>query len=171
MITGGSKNGKSALAEKIITSSNGKRVYVACMQPFGDEAHAAIERHREIRRDKCFETVEKYTDIHELELEKNCCALLECLGNLCANEMFSCYEKDPVSKIAAGIKKLSDKASLFVVVTSEVGDDGVLYSPETMEYVKALGELNRTIAKEADCVIEAVFGLPYVLKGELPPCF
>ncbi len=94
LITGGSKNGKSHIAEKIITSCELSRFYVATMEPFGEEAMVAIERHRRIRSGKNFITIEKYTDIQEIELPEQCAVLLECACNLCANEMFSKKEKD-----------------------------------------------------------------------------
>lgn len=170
MITGGCKCGKSGIAEKIITSYNSKRLYIATMQPFGDEAFEAIERHRKIRRNKCFETIEKYTDIHELDIPENSSVLLECICNLCANEMFSNNINHPADKILSGILNLNKRAEVFVIVTNQVGEDGIEYPEGTSNYIKNIGEINRRIAEKADLVIEAVFGIPVVLKGEKPPC-
>ncbi len=170
LITGGSKNGKSHIAEKIITSCELPRFYVATMEPFGEEAMVAIERHRRIRSGKNFITIEKYTDIQEIELPERCAVLLECACNLCANEMFSKKEENPVEKILAGIEHLMEKAELLVIVTNQVGDDGVEYPKETMNYVKNMGELNCRLAGGADCVIEAVYGIPVLQKGEKMEC-
>ncbi|MBP1545815.1 MAG: bifunctional adenosylcobinamide kinase/adenosylcobinamide-phosphate guanylyltransferase, partial [Oscillospiraceae bacterium] len=81
VVTGGSKCGKSGYAEKILDSFEGQKLYIAAMIPYGEEAEKAIERHREMRKNKGFETVEKYTDIDEIILPKNCAVLLECMGN------------------------------------------------------------------------------------------
>lgn len=59
---------------------------------------------------------------------------------------------------------------IFVAVTNQVGGDGIKYSPETMEYMKQMGLLNSGLAALADAVIEAVFGIPVLLKGVLPKC-
>lgn len=168
LITGGSKNGKSSAAEKIITSYDLPRFYIAAMEPYCDEACAAIERHRKMRAGKNFETIEKYTDIHEIELPDNCAVLLECACNLCANEMFSAGCTDPVGKISYGVDRLLEKARILVIVTNEVGSDGIAYPPETMGYIKNMGALNRLLAYKADCVIEAVYGIPVFLKQTFP---
>ena len=169
LITGGSKCGKSSLAENILDSFQGRKIYIAAMQPFGADAYEAIERHRKMRAGKGFETIEKYTDIHELMLSRECAVLLECMGNLCANEMFSGdLISDPSDKIVNGIKKLSDSVSELVIVTNQVGSDGIVYAEETMEYIRILGEINRRTAEIADNVIECVYGIPVLLKGEIP---
>lgn len=52
LITGGSKCGKSAAAEAILDGFEGDKFYIAAMEPFGDEAKKAIERHRVMRQGK-----------------------------------------------------------------------------------------------------------------------
>lgn len=170
LVTGGSKSGKSRVAEAIVTASERPRFYIATMMPFGEEAQAAIERHRAMRAGKGFVTVEKYTDIGETELPQDSAVLLECMGNLCANEMFSACAPNPVEKILDGMAALAEKSSLLVIVTNQVGEDGIWYPTETMHYIKTLGEINRTLARQSHCVIETVCGIPLVLKGEKPPC-
>ncbi len=170
LITGGCKNGKSSIAEKILTAYNVPRFYIATMEPFGSEAKEAIARHRKMRKGKNFFTIEKYTDISEISLPQGCGVLLECMCNLCANEMFSAKEKYPAEKIIRGTEMLAKNAEIFVAVTSQVGSDGIKYSPETMEYIKQMGLLNSGLASIADVVTEAVFGIPVPLKGGLPEC-
>ena len=168
LITGGSKCGKSSFAEKLLSRFYGRKIYIATMQPFGSDAYEAIERHRKMRSGKGFETIEKYTDIHEISLDKGCAVLLECMGNLCANEMFSGKDQaDPTEKIADGIKKLSEDVSELVIVTNQVGSDGISYPEGTDEYIRILGRINRKIAALSDNVIECVYGIPVVLKGAI----
>lgn len=168
VVIGGSKCGKSSYAEKILDSFTGKKLYIATMIPYGDEAHTAIERHRKMRKNKGFETVEKYTDIDELYLPKNYVVLLECMGNLCANEMFR-DEKitDPAEKIMSGIESLKAQAQHLVIVTNNVTCDGITYTKETVEYMRIMAEINRRMAETADNVIECVYGIPVLLKGTL----
>ena len=169
LITGGSKCGKSSYAERILDKYPGRKIYIATMQPFGPDAFEAIERHRKMREGKGFETIEKYTDIADIPLPSDCAVLLECMGNLCANEMFSgeviC---DPADKIVSGIELLSDRVKELVIVTNQVGSDGISYSEETAGYIRSLGTINSRIAGFADTVAECVYGIPVVLKGELP---
>lgn len=169
LVTGGSKCGKSGYAEKIFDHIHGRKLYAATMRPYGEEAYAAIERHRRMRAGKGFETIEKYTDIHEIPLTDNCAVLLECMGNLCANEMF-CGDAviDPTEKIVNGVYHLSRIAGDIVIVTNQVGGDGADYAEGTAEYIRILGGINRRIAEFADNVIECIYGIPVLLKGVLP---
>lgn len=169
LITGGSKCGKSHLAEKLLESAAGEKIYIATMQPYGAEALAAIERHRRQRSGKGFKTVEKYVDIHETELPEGSAVLLECMGNLLANEMFRgevfC---DPTEKILEGVRHIGRRAAELVIVTNQVGSDGIDYAEGTAAYIACLGRINSGVAAFADNVIECVYGLPAALKGKLP---
>ena len=40
------------------------------------------------------------------------------------------------------------------------------YEPETMEYIRNLGQINQQLAEMADSVIEVVAGIPIFIKGE-----
>ena len=58
LIIGGSASGKSEYAERLVCSLPGKRIYVATMEPFGEEGRERIARHRKLREGKGFATVE-----------------------------------------------------------------------------------------------------------------
>ena len=168
LVTGGSASGKSAYAESLCLSLS-PRVYLACMQPFGAEGEARIARHRAMRKDKGFLTVERYTDLAGLTLPPCECVLLEDLGNLAANEMFGSEPPcDPFDAVMGGIDTLIKQCERVVIVTDEIGSDGIDYPPETAAYLEALGALNRTLSVRADAVIEVVAGIPIPLKEELP---
>ena len=169
LITGGSKCGKSGLAERILSRFDGRKIYIATMQPFGSEGRAIVERHLKQREGKGFETVERYTDIGGAELPGNCAVLLECVGNLCANEMFGGGDIcRPAEKVIAGLRALSERAAETVIVSVQVGSDGISYAEGTAAYIEELGRINAGVADFADNVIECVYGIPVVLKGELP---
>jgi len=168
LVTGGSASGKSAYAESLCLSQ-APRVYLACMQPFGKEGAKRIARHRDMRKNKGFMTVERYSDLAGLALPPCSCVLLEDLGNLAANEMFSTVlPHDPFAAVKNGVDAIARQCERLVVVTDEIGSDGCAYPPETTAYIEALGALNGAIAKEADAVIEVVAGIPVAVKGELP---
>ncbi len=168
LITGGSKCGKSALAERITCGFSGRKFYIATMKPYGEEAFSAIERHREMRQGKGFETIEKYTDLSEIILPEKSAVLLECMGNLCANEMFVENKIiNPVEKIVSGIEYLAEISEYLTIVTNKVGNDGISYSKETEKYISHINKINRRISRFADNVIECVYGIPVILKGEL----
>lgn len=167
LVTGGSKCGRSRFAEGLLDGFTGRKLYIATMQPFGEEAHAAIERHRSLRSGKGFETVERYTDIGGIELSEDCAVLIEDIGNLCANEMFSGDGKyDPADRIADGIELLGRQAAELVIVTSQVGSDGIAYDKSTAEYISVIGRVNARLALIADNITECVCGIPLTLKGK-----
>ena len=174
LIIGGSKSGKSGLAEKLIGEFDIRKIYIATMKPYGSESAAIIERHRKQREGKGFETIECYTDIGEAALSENglncvqTAVLLECIGNLCANEMFDGQENEPVrasDKIIEGVRLLSERAKELVVVSVSVGSDGIDYPEGTAAYIEEIGRINSGIAAFADNVIECVYGIPVVIKS------
>ena len=170
LLTGGSGCGKSTFAEKLAVGFPGPRFYIAAMQPYDEECLKKIARHREMRKDKGFETIERQKDMETLTLPARGTVLLECLCNLTANEMFAPdgSVRDVYDKILGGIEHVRAQSAHTIIVTNDVGSDAEDYSPETLLYVQTLGRLNRAVAEKADTVCELVCGIPLVLKGELP---
>ena len=170
LLTGGSACGKSAFAESIMGKYAGKRYYIAAMEPFGEESLKKIARHREMRKTRGFETIERYTDIAGLSLCERGGVLLECLCNLTANEMFSVggTAEKAEKAVLSGVESLNAQCELLIVITNEVGSGYDTYGDRTPEYIETLGRINRCAAEMADCVIEMVCGIPILLKGEMP---
>lgn len=167
-VTGGSASGKSAYAESLCLS-HAPRVYLACMQPYGEEGARRIERHRAMRKGKGFLTVERYTDLAGVRLPACAAVLLEDVGNLAANEMFqSDPPRDPYEAVMRGIEAIRTQCALLVVVTDEIGSDGAVYDETTEAYRTALGRINRKLFASSDAAIETVAGIPILLKGEIP---
>ena len=160
VVTGGSGSGKSAFAEKLTASlGEGRRIYIATMMCFDEEGKKRISRHRAMRADKHFETLERYTDLCGLEVPEDSILLLECMSNLVAKE-------GTVKAVVEGLHHLRKKARHLVVVTNEIFSDGLEYDPETKKYQAYLGAVNCRMAEEADGFYEVVYGLPLVRKGE-----
>lgn len=168
LITGGSGSGKSAYAEeRVLGFGKARRIYIATMFPFDEESLKRIERHRAMRRDKGFETVECYTDLRSAEIPEDSVVLLECMSNLVANEMFqdNGAKENTVDAVLQGVKTLLSKARQVVIVTNEIFSDAVSYEEETKEYQKNLGKINQALAVLADEVVEVVYGIPVYGKG------
>ena len=191
LVTGGSGSGKSAYAESLLYSCEGIRYYIATMQIYDAEGEKKVERHRKLRAGKGFLTIESPMNVgkiqfvcagepgqaqyrQEAERKGQCSsekksALLECMSNLTANEMFTKdgmkSEEKVVEKIVSEIQTLSQKLDNLVIVTNNVFEDGVIYDAGTMEYLRALGRINAALARLADRVAEVVVGIPVELKG------
>ena len=191
LVTGGSGSGKSAYAESLLSSCEGIRYYIATMQIYDAEGEKKVERHRKLRAGKGFLTMESPINVGKIQFacageaeqaqyrqeaerkvqgssEKKS-ALLECMSNLTANEMFTKdgmkSEEEVVEKIVSEMQTLSQKLDNLVIVTNNVFEDGVIYDAGTMEYLKALGRINAALARLADRVAEVVVGIPVELKG------
>lgn len=172
LITGGSGSGKSEYAEARISALHRGNpdkplIYIAAMKPFGDEAGERIVRHRKMRAGKGFITVERYIDIEHLSFETGSDALLECLGNLTANEMFSGegVDNNCAERIKRGIDALARKCKNLCIITNEVFSDGIKYSSDTDLYMRKLAEINIYTADIADRVTEVVCSVPVSIKG------
>ncbi len=170
LVIGGAASGKSAYAESLLEGADHK-LYIATMQPFGVEAAARIARHRALRATKGFQTLECFTALGALTgaaLPEGCSVLLECLGNLAANELFSSQGAGPDAEAAIldGVAQLTRLSRRLVVVTNNVFADGVAYDADTDRYLQLLGRCNTVLAARFDSVVEVVCGIPIILKGE-----
>lgn len=189
LVLGGSGSGKSAYAEHLLDGKTNK-YYIATMQVYDAEGEKKVARHRRLRAGKGFVTMEQPRDIGEVDFSKRVqqameppdragqnvterprCALLECMSNLVANEMFAENKirlRDEVTaQILDGIEALNRQLAHFLIVTNNVFEDGISYEETTAEYIEAMGQVNERLAAMADTVIEVVAGIPVVWKGTL----
>lgn len=190
IVYGGSASGKSSYAESFAMSlqGDGRLLYIATMYPYkwntteiDPETMQRIERHRAMRADKGFDTVECYRHVEHIVAKRQDVLLLECMSNLLANEMY--LEPDsnagsdiaetmsPVSKkIVQALIDLSTRVQELVIVTNDVFSDGgsLTYDESTREYVKNLAEINCALAREAATVTEVVCGIPVIVKKNHP---
>ncbi len=172
LVIGGAASGKSEYAERLIMKSAARpRIYLATMEPFGAEGRRRIEKHRAMRAAKDFQTLERYTGLINAEVPAGSAVLLECLGNLCANERYAPNGAGPdraADAIRNGIFHLAAQCRDLVIVSNEVCSGGRDYAGDTLEYMQLLAFLHRRLAVQADNVCEVVCGLPVYHKGGEP---
>lgn len=170
LVVGGAGSGKSAWAERWAAASPCRPLYyIATMEPFGPEALARVAKHRRMREGKGFATLERYTGLAGLTLPERGTALLECLGNLTANELYSPAgagtEQGALDAVSRGVDALLDQCGDLVVVSNEVFSGGNRYAGDTEVYLRTLARVNRVLATRADRVCEVACGLPQFIKG------
>ena len=172
LVAGGAASGKSAYAEQLLCKLSGAapRVYLATMQPRGEEAAARIEKHRSLRAGRGFQTVERCVDLRAAEIPTGSAVLLEDIGNLCANELFDPAGggADAAEAVLRGVEALRGRCRALVIVTNEVCSGGANYAGDTLRYLSVLSYVNRKLAAGADAVCEVVCGIPAYCKGEEP---
>lgn len=170
LVIGGAASGKSQYAEELVLRSPHRpRIYIATMEPFDAEGRARVEKHRRMRADKEFQTVERYTDLSSVRLRSRGAVLLECVGNLAANELYSPAGAGSVagavSAIVDGVDALLEQCGDLVVVSNDVFTGGADYAGGTGDYLRLMANAGRELAKRADRVCEVVCGLPQYYKG------
>ena len=178
LITGGSGSGKSEYGESVAlklyekSKNRGKLYYVATMIPMDSESLKRIERHREMRKDKGFCTVECFCEIEKLKFNKNDTVIIECMSNLIANEMYSKEGRikgdDIIEKaesaVVSDVKSISEQAGNVVIITNEVFSDCNCYDEESIKYLNIMGYVNRRIVEISQYAVEVVCGIPVKIK-------
>lgn len=164
LVIGGAASGKSEYAESRVVRLPERRIYLATMRPWDQECRARIARHRRLRQDKGFETLERYTDLAGAEVPAGANVLLECMSNLTANELYD-PEGGGQEAVLRGVDALLARCGHLTVVTNEVFSGGPACEEDTLRYLRALARINRLLAARADTVAEVVCGLPNYLKG------
>ncbi len=171
LIAGGAASGKSRYAEDLILrTSDAPRVYIATLEPFDGECRERIARHRAMRADKGFRTVERYRDLQRVDVPVGCAALLEDVGNLTANELYSPggAGEDTVNAVVRGVEALLVKCRTLVAVSNDTLSGGADYEGDTDRFLRTLGQINRALAARADNVAEIVCGVAVYHKGREP---
>ena len=192
LVTGGASSGKSAYAEQLALGFPGPHFYLATMKPYGEEAARRIERHRSLRAGKGFVTVECHEglEVAARALRDEAAAgdgggtaaagagggtaLLECLGNAVANELFSddgacAGADDALAAVLDGADELARSLDCLVIVGNEVGGDGVFYEGDTRTYQRVVGAAACALAQRCDAVVECIAGQPMFVKGTVSP--
>ena len=166
LVLGGSASGKSAYAESLCLRSPLPRTYLATMQVWDAECAARVARHRAMRAEKQFDTVECPLHLDRVILPRRGTVLLEDLGNLAANEL---YDPDgagaeTAAAILCGIENLMQQCENLILVSNEVFSGGADYAGDTDRYLRALAAVNNAAAARADAVVRVVCGIPVCYK-------
>lgn len=162
IVYGGSASGKSSYAEGLAVSmrEGGRLLYIATMYPYkwntteiDPETMQRIERHRAMRADKGFDTVECYRHVEHIMAKRQDVLLLECMSNLLANEMYL----EPDSDDGGRPETMSEveKAGVDGNVGSDVEKTGIggnassdmaeTMSPVSKKIVQALVDLSTRV--------------------------
>ncbi len=179
LIVGGSKSGKSSLAQDIAVRLAGEqpRYYIATMISHDAEDDERIARHIADRAGMGFETLEQGKNLPALLSGSNPRGtfLLDSVTALLSNEFFP-PEKNYAPDFQAGarvredILQLSRSVSNLVVVADDLFRDAACYDDITRHYRKALADILRGVARESDAVLEMTVGNVTVHKGGNPIC-
>ena len=165
LVTGGCKNGKSSLAQKIafdLAKKSGTRpIYFATMIPHDSEDKARIQKHREDRKNLGYETIECGKNISDFtEKITGRVVLFDSLTALVQNEMFDNRtdfenlqnEEEKISqKLQNELSNFMEKAFSIVFVSDTIYNDGKIYDKTSELYRRILAKTENFIAE--NCVV------------------
>ena len=165
-ICGTSGSGKSFYAEERLKNFSGsQKFYIATAKIYDDEMRERVKKHKAMRKNKGFATIEKTFDLGTIKIPGASSVLIEALTTWLANEMFEHGEKfSAAEKILRDFHALKARCKNIILVSDDIFSDGIIYDELTEKYIKALAGLTKNFAAEADEVIECFAGLPIRLK-------
>lgn len=169
-ISGGCKNGKSFYAQKRAKQMADEKgvplYYIATMIPRDEEDVARIKRHVEERAGWGFETIEKGTSLTDIlldsSIDKSGVFLMDSLTALLDNEMFNGsaeIDNEASGRVAEDAVKFAKGTGNTVFVSDFIYSDANRYSEAVDLYIKGLADIDRTVAKCCDEVIEISYGI------------
>ena len=162
LVLGGTRSGKSAVAEELASRHGAPVTYVATLDPAGDPDLAArVAAHRR-RRDPAWETVDAGDDLGGLLTKLHGTVLVDSLGPWVA------AADGEADGEALGVA-LRDRSGDTVVVSDEVG---LAVHPSTEQgrrFQDALGAVNGAVSAVADRVYLVVAGRALALPSVGPP--
>ena len=172
LYAGGSASGKSEAAEAAAAAAReaGRPlIYLATMERGGREAEARIQKHRAQRAEKGFVTVEKARAVHELSLPADAVVLLEDLGNLVGNELFSPEaeersEETVLRELRGSLLALEKKCAQLILVGALFAEEPRYGESDTERYVRLFSALQNGLAARADAVYLSELGTVRCLK-------
>ena len=176
-LSGGAKSGKSSLAQELTLAlaQGNTRYYVATMVPVDEEDHLRIRLHLADREGMGFETIECGQDLLSClsRIRPGCAFLIDSATALLQNAMFP-PEKGYAMDLQRA-RKCADDLTAFlkavpnaVVVSDYIYSDALRYDESTECYRRCLADIDRTLARVCDTVIEVFAGQITIHKGELP---
>ena len=174
LVTGGSRSGKSAYAQKVAETLAGPRLFVATCPLIDDEMRERIRKHQKERQASDWQTIEETVDLAGAVSDGRDyqVMLVDCLTLWVNNLMYEAQREgreiteEDISHLCRELLAVcAELNSTVIFVTNEVGMGIVPDSPTSRKYRDLAGRCNQIIAAGADTVTLVTCGLPLHLKG------
>jgi adenosylcobinamide kinase/adenosylcobinamide-phosphate guanylyltransferase len=173
LITGGSRSGKSAHAQRLAESLPGPRAYLATCPVIDAETAERVRRHREARRASHWETIEEPLDLAGAigRAAAFRVLLVDCLTLWVNNLLYEAgrrgeqfTEEDAERRCRELIAACDAFPGTVIFVTNEVGMGIVPEHEAARRFRDCAGRVNQALAAAAAEVSLLVSGIPLRLK-------
>ena len=164
LVTGGSRSGKSLVAEKLALGISKRPVYISTCKVFDAEMALRVSKHKKRRNGQWLEH-ESYIDLVEVinQTDQLGARLIDCL-TLWLNNLI--YEKiDCKIEVSRLIECISQQKSPIILVTNELGSGILPENKLAREFSDIVGETNSIIAENVNKVYFVVSGISLKIKG------
>lgn len=175
LVTGGCRSGKSAYAQRLAESLPPSRLYVATCPVTDDEMAKRIERHRQARGGRDWQTVEEQIDlpgVFRTHRDRNV-ILVDCVTLWINNLMYRAEcearrigEDEIADRVVLTLDAAAGCRGTVIFVTNEVGLGVVPANVQTRGYRDLVGRANQILAARAEIATLLCCGIPLQLKGE-----
>lgn len=174
LVTGGCRSGKSDYAQQLAEALPPSRLFVATCPAVDDEIRRRIERHRQARRDRGWETIEEQLDLATVfgQHAHHSVILVDCVTLWISNWMYAAereVRRIDEDEIARRTQQVLDAArscrGTVIFVTNEVGLGVVPDNALARSFRDLVGRANQVLASQADGVTLVCCGIPLHLKG------
>ena len=168
LLIGGSKSGKSRLAQELVRSFGRPMVYWAAMEPADEEDRRRIEKHLRDRDGWGFQTLEcgRALEAAFPLLPRHAAVLFDSITALLANEMFgAAAEENAGERAARELLALAGHAEHLVCVCDDFWREEDAYGRLTRQFQRELARICRSLAAQFDTVCEVTAGIPHLCKG------
>lgn len=175
LISGGSRSGKSAFAQRLAEEEPGSRLFLATCPVTDPEMELRILRHVQDRRKGNWATVEEQLDLagqlHQAHRFDT--VLIDCLTLWVNNLMFEAAGRNRTldeDRVRAETERMLAAArehpGEVIMVTNEVGMGIVPDNPTSRLYRDLIGRCSQSVGMAADRVYLVSCGIPIQIKGK-----
>lgn len=174
-VTGGSRSGKSRYAQDRAEQIKDRRCFIATCVPADEEMFERVNRHRKMRSDADWDTIEEALDLAECFRgnPQYGVYLVDCLTLWVHNLMLHWNEQglwageEQVEEAAALLlEEISRATGTAILVSGEVGWGIVPANDISRQFRDLVGICNQIVAHHAKEAVLVSCGLPFYLKKQ-----
>ncbi|MBQ9536820.1 MAG: bifunctional adenosylcobinamide kinase/adenosylcobinamide-phosphate guanylyltransferase [Desulfovibrionaceae bacterium] len=171
LFVGGTRSGKSALAQKWAEAVGTKRLFIATLRVRDWEMQKRVQKHQEERGAnwalcEIDHNLEQRVEEIVTQADPPQVLLLDCVSTWITNLLEDGCQEDTIYTQVRSFARIVAAAHVACgVVTTEVGLGVVPMTPLGRQFRDVLGQANQILAASMPNVVLVSCGLPLVLKG------